>query len=165
MNSSSEYRDFSPSDLASRVLAVPATNGITISGGEPFEQNIGAMGEFLSAVRAVGKSVICFSGFRYEDILADAEKKTLLASIDLLIDGEYREQENNGSPLRGSDNQRFIFLTDCFLKEKDLILNDGRKIECDIGPDNSLEITGIPERGFLAKIERELNSRGLEILW
>lgn len=165
MNSSGEFHEYSPEDLASMVLDVPSTHGITISGGEPLEQNTAALEAFLSPIRSVGKSVICYSGMRYEEILEDPEKRVLLAYLDLLIDGEYRDKENNGTPLRGSDNQRFIFLTDRFDAEKDRMLRGGRAIECDIGVDNTLEITGIPERGFLKKIEREFDSRGLEISW
>ena len=56
-------------------------------------------------------------------------------------------------------------ITDRFSAEKDLMLRKCREIEFDLGMDNSLEITGIPERGFLKKIEQEFNSRGLEISW
>ena len=165
MNSSGEFYEYLPDDLASIVLNIPSTDGVTISGGEPLEQGITALRDFFSRVRLAGKSIICYSGMKYEDIREDSEKQGLLSLIDLLIDGEYREEENNGAPLRGSDNQRFFFLTDRFDAEKDRMLRGGRAIECDIGVDNTLEITGIPERGFLKKIEREFYSRGLEISW
>ena len=165
MNSSGEFHEYLPEDLASIVLNIQFTHGITISGGEPLEQDIPALKEFLSRVRLAGKSIICYSGMKYEDIRDDSKKQGLLSLIDLLIDGEYREEENNGAPLRGSDNQRFFFLTDRFSAEKDLMLRKCREIEFDLGMDNSLEITGIPERGFLKKIEQEFNSRGLEISW
>lgn len=165
MNSSGEFYEYTPKDLATLVLDIPNTHGITISGGEPFEQDATALGEFLSLVQQAGKSIICYSGMRYEDILCNLEKRVLLNSLDLLIDGEYREEQNNGSTLRGSDNQRFIFLSDRFTADKDKIFCKGREIEFDIGIDNTLEITGIPERGFLKKIEREFESRGIEISW
>ena len=165
MNSSREFHFFLPSDLASEVLKDPSIHGITISGGEPFEQDISALREFMAIVHSAQKSIICYTGLKYETILTDPEKRTLLDMIDLLIDGEYQEENNNGSPLRGSDNQRFIFLSDRFAEEKDMMLNQCREIECDIGLNNTLEITGIPERGFLQKIEKELNARGLEVLW
>ena len=57
MNSSGEFHEYLPGDLASIVLNIQFTHGIIISGGEPFEQDIPALREFLSRVRLAGKSI------------------------------------------------------------------------------------------------------------
>ncbi|HQR30027.1 MAG TPA: 4Fe-4S cluster-binding domain-containing protein, partial [Anaeromyxobacteraceae bacterium] len=59
-----------PGDLLRRVDAVrDRIEGVTLLGGEPFEQ-AGALAPFARAVRAGGFSVVAFSGHPLEDLLA-----------------------------------------------------------------------------------------------
>lgn len=105
----------SPEDLAQTLVSNPHIQGLTISGGEPMLQ-APALCRLIYAARSIRPiDVICFTGFRYE-VLEKQSKlpgvKELLQSIDLLIDGPYIQEMNTGIGLRGSSNQRFIFLTD-----------------------------------------------------
>jgi len=58
--------------------------------------------------------VICFTGYRYEFLLkkpADSGVPFFLSLLDVLIDGPYAQEKNNSVGLRGSTNQRIIYLS------------------------------------------------------
>jgi anaerobic ribonucleoside-triphosphate reductase activating protein len=103
--------------LADRVLAAAAADqveGLTLLGGEPFDQ-AGPLAALAEAVRGAGLSVMTFTGHVLEDLRAAgrADWDRLLAATDLLVDGPYvAERPERHRPWIGSDNQRFWFLTD-----------------------------------------------------
>lgn len=93
-------------------IALSGADGLTISGGEPFLQP-GALAELVRQVRDLkDMGVIVFTGYRYEELLRSPDAAALLNEIDLLIDGEYIRELDDGKGLRGSSNQRVIPLTD-----------------------------------------------------
>ena len=125
------------------------SEGLTISGGEPFLQ-ASALSELIKAIRLKTElDVIVYSGFYYDELIQknDSEVNQLLSEIDLLIDGPYIEAENNNEPYRGSGNQHLILLTDR-LKTK---VNDyyekeiGRKIQI-YGTRDETVMIGVPSR-------------------
>lgn len=81
-------------------------NGITLTGGEPLLQ-LNAAIELAKAAKQLGYNVWCYTGFTYENLPQGADR--LLDYVDVLVDGEYREDERDLSLLfRGSRNQRVI---------------------------------------------------------
>lgn len=104
------------SDVAARVLATPGIEGLSVLGGEPFEQPR-AVAEVCRAVRAAGRTVMVYSGYTLEELTASRspDVAALLAEVDLLADGRF--EEANPEPQRrwlGSANQRLHFLTPRF---------------------------------------------------
>ena len=86
--------------------------GLTLIGGEPFDQPE-ALKNLATAAQRAGLGVICFTGYRFDDLRLRGEPfSEALQSIDLLVDGPF-EQDNpeNSRALVGSNNQRFISLT------------------------------------------------------
>lgn len=92
-----------------------AVEGVTLLGGEPFDQ-ASAAADFAHGVRQAGLSVMTFTGFTLEHLegpAAPSGSAKLLATTDLLVDGPYRSSEIDvDRPWVGSRNQRFHFLTD-----------------------------------------------------
>lgn len=94
--------------------------GLTLLGGEPFEQ-VNQQG-LLPLVRAAKerypeKNIWCFTGYDFEkDILGRMvsewkETKELLSYIDVLVDGEFMiEKKDLGLIFKGSSNQRTILV-------------------------------------------------------
>ena len=96
--------------LAWEIIA-SGTEGITISGGEPFLQ-APALCQLLQTIkRHRDMGVIIYTGFLLEEITSLEGGAELLALCDLLIDGPYIRQLDDGKSLRGSSNQRVIPLT------------------------------------------------------
>ncbi|GMU63262.1 MAG: radical SAM protein [Myxococcaceae bacterium] len=100
-------------DVARRVLETPGIEGLSVLGGEPFEQPR-AVAEVCRTVRAGGRSVMVYSGYTLEELRARraADVDALLGEIDLLADGRF-EQDNPEQRRRwlGSANQRLHFFT------------------------------------------------------
>ena len=96
-------------DTAEIVAALkknPLLDGITLTGGEPFLQ-IDAAAELARSAKSLGLSVWCYTGNRFEELTADAQK--LLDNVDVLIDGEFVESLRDLElEFRGSSNQRII---------------------------------------------------------
>ncbi len=92
--------------------------GLSVLGGEPFEEanRLTVLGLLKKArERYPEKSIWCYTGYDYEkDLLrfiaeGRTEVEEMLAFIDVLVDGEFvEEQKNLRLPFRGSENQRLI---------------------------------------------------------
>lgn len=166
MNESFDFQTFTPERLAETVCGIKGTNGITLSGGEPFEQNPEALASFLAMVKNTHRNVMCFTGYKYEELLASTVWHPVLHQIDLLIDGEYVEAENNGTLWRGSSNQKFFFLSEALMEYKGKIEQElGRALEFDLNINQTVDITGIPPKGFLDRFKKSMNSNNYDIVW
>lgn len=97
------------------TLSLPFVDGITFVGGEPF-QNANHLTRIAKRVREEhpDKTVWSYTGFIIELLLMldeDDPKRQFLNYIDVLIDGQYIDEERDESDLkvyRGSSNQRLI---------------------------------------------------------
>jgi len=89
-------------------LTESSFTNVTFSGGEPFEQ-AKELTILSDAIKKAGKSIWIYSGYTFEQIIKDEEKKKLLQNCDVLVDGKY-EKDNTELNLkfRGSLNQRII---------------------------------------------------------
>ena len=101
-------------------LEKPYVKGLTLLGGEPFErENQKALVPFLKKVkeRVPEKDIWAFSGYDFEkDMLYGMMRewettKELLSMIDVLVDGEFiEEQKSLNLRFKGSANQRTILV-------------------------------------------------------
>ena len=125
-------------DIAKEFIAVNETEGMTVSGGEPFHQSdrlCRLAGEIRE--RRPGYGLIIYTGYTYEELTASDEKsvKELLGMTDILIDGAYVKELDDNAGLRGSSNQRVIPLTDRYSEHMEMYLNPAAR-------KNSMEING-----------------------
>jgi len=84
--------------------------GVTFSGGEPFLQ-AAELAQVAQAAHEKGWDVVTYTGFTYEELIADNDGgvKALLSASDILIDGRYiHELRSTRLKFRGSSNQRII---------------------------------------------------------
>jgi anaerobic ribonucleoside-triphosphate reductase activating protein len=104
-----------PEELAERAATTPDVEGISILGGEPFEQ-APACARFAKGARAAGLSVMVFTGYTLAELEAQRARESgvdeLLAVTDLLVDGRF-ERDNPERERRwiGSTNQTMHFLS------------------------------------------------------
>lgn len=98
-------------DIVLRIADNRLCRGVTISGGEPFEQ-AEACAELARQVRAMGMNVWVYSGYLYEDIAAGNLGEAavdLLDYADVLVDGPFVQALHSYDlQWRGSSNQRII---------------------------------------------------------
>ena len=75
--------------------------------------------------------VIVYTGYCFEELKEVPGADALLAQTDLLIDGPYIQELDDGRSLRGSSNQRIIPLTDRYANPEILALYgaEGRSAE------------------------------------
>jgi len=145
-----------PVTLAQQLCQEPDINGITLSGGEPFEQ-ARACGILAETVKKQGKTVMVFSGFAYEQLITwrDAHIQHFLSQIDLLVAGPYlREQACESRLWQASRNQTVHFLTADL--ERFLPWQDKEVIEISTNG-NQLMFTGFPGTEDIAWLEQTVN--------
>ena len=100
------------------ALAPEYIRGLTVLGGEPFEDaNRMAVTQLLRAVKAEypSKDIWCYTGYDFEkDLLSwigegKEDVLPLLELLDILVDGEFLlEKKNLRLKFRGSENQRIL---------------------------------------------------------
>ena len=123
--------------------------GLTLVGGEPFEQ-APELARLAREARRRGLSVVVFTGYTLEELRAGAVEGAgaLLGETDLLVDGRYRRDEPEGERRWvGSANQRFHFLTDRYRPgvERPGPGEADRTVELRVGPDGRVHASGWPE--------------------
>lgn len=139
--------------LIMEIKANKEIRGVTISGGEPFLQ-VEGLAAFVKKIRSMGLDIICYTGFKYEDLKKSKNKHItgILSEIDILIDGKYEFDKNTGSYLRGSDNQRIIHLKPTY-KKYEMEMNElkSRNVEVKSSGENMIFFAGIPPIGLSEK--------------
>lgn len=85
-------------------------DGVTIIGGEPFDQ-AESLASLVIKLKAKGYHLTVYSGFTLEELKArkDESVSLILSNVDLFIDGAFdRNLTKNAGEYRGSSNQRLI---------------------------------------------------------
>lgn len=99
-------------EIGAQLLRNPLTDGLTLSGGEPFQQAEDCLA-LARLAHSHGLNVWSYTGYTYESLLSQGTpaQRALLDEIDVLVDGPFRlEQRTLALPWRGSANQRVIDL-------------------------------------------------------
>ncbi|HKX77571.1 MAG TPA: 4Fe-4S single cluster domain-containing protein [Novosphingobium sp.] len=150
------------SDVIDRLGALaPEADGLTVSGGEPFDQPE-ALACVLAAWRELSdRSVLLFTGREMADI-----QSWLFAHpglVDAIVAGPFRADLPQTIALRGSDNQLLHILTPLGEEmrrfERDLDATD-RKLDVMFDADGDAWLAGIPARGDIGRLRRALASAG-----
>lgn len=156
-------------DWCKRVAAT-GLDGITISGGEPFDQPrpLAALLAGLDAWRAqVGLDfdILCYSGYPLRTLQKKHAK--LLAQLDALIPEPYAAGRPLGGVWRGSDNQTLVPLSprgearyrDCVAAPQP---PEEKRMQVGV-EDGRLYMIGIPHRGDMEALDALCRARGLTL--
>ena len=105
-------KDMSVEEIIAIIKKNELTDGVTLTGGEPFSQP-GDCAKIAGAVKAAGLNVWTYSGYTFEELCelskANAEIFELLSVTDVLVDGRFVLAEKSFNVRwRGSKNQRLI---------------------------------------------------------
>ena len=103
--------DMTTDEIIAQMRRNPLTDGLTLSGGEPFLQAAECV-TLAKAARDDGLNVWIYTGYTFEELLAQTQNshvRELLELTDILVDGPF---ELSGRSLnlkwRGSRNQRVL---------------------------------------------------------
>jgi len=106
-------------DLVDEVNKYTFKSGITISGGDPFEQKQ-ALLELTNKIK--DNNIWVFTGYLYEDLLKDETSRKILENIDVLVDGPFvNSLKSDTLVFKGSTNQRIINVVES-LKTNSIVL-------------------------------------------
>ncbi|MDR2091173.1 MAG: radical SAM protein [Clostridiales bacterium] len=133
------------------------TDGITISGGEPFEQaeDLAKTTEYFNRIGI--EDILVYTGFTIDELrgLKDKNVDYTLQNIAVLIDGPYvRESDLGVGNLKGSGNQNIIFLKPEFKDRYEAFYRDSRSMQefsiCD-----TVIAIGIPDKKYIIKFMKD----------
>ncbi|QJI29217.1 4Fe-4S cluster-binding domain-containing protein [Pseudomonas sp. ADAK18] len=140
-------------------------DGITISGGEPFDQPDALLALLGGLRRSAHVDILVYSGHAREQLepwLAQAD-----GLIDALICDPFEQQQPQTLVLRGSDNQRLILLSELGRQrfagyERPLNASD-RALDLMFDDDGSIWMAGIPGRDDVLRLRDLLQSQGHQL--
>jgi anaerobic ribonucleoside-triphosphate reductase activating protein len=139
-------------DVYRSIAALTDIEGLTVSGGEPFLQ-IDALYELLQRFREnTSLGLILYTGYYLAELreMGNAKVDEILSSFtDILIDGPYIDELNDGKSLRGSKNQTVHFLTGRYRDAAALYDSSARNVEMQV-TDKEMFFIGIPDRKTLS---------------
>jgi anaerobic ribonucleoside-triphosphate reductase activating protein len=141
---------------------LPSAEGITISGGEPFEQPDALISLLNILRRQSSVDILVYSGYAAENIAPTLEKATGL--IDALITDPFEMQTSHSRPLRGSDNQHLHLLTplgrERFRQYERPLSDKDKLLDVMFDQDGSVWFAGIPKRGDFQRLQALLIDQG-----
>jgi len=153
-----------------RSTATQGLDGITLSGGEPFDQPQGlrALLAGLHAWRKETKSdfdILCYSGYPLRTL--EAKHGSLLKMLDAIIPEPYIENAPPTAIWCGSANQHIVPLSELgkhkYAQYLDLPLSEcGKQMQMSVDGQRVWMI-GIPGRGDMEQLEAICQSRGLSL--
>lgn len=144
-----------------------AANGITITGGEPFDQ-VESLGALLAALRVQltdELDVLVYSGYQFSKI--EAHVREWPGMIDALISEPFEVSAPQTRPLMGSDNQQLHLLTPLgharFHSFQRCRQSDDERLDLMMDANGTAWLAGIPRRGDLERLQAILGERGTQI--
>lgn len=101
----------------------PLIDGVTFSGGEPFEST-DALYQLALLLKKDNINIWVYSGYSFEFLIGDPNRKKLLELCDILVDGKFVETLKDSSlKFKGSSNQRIIDIQKS-ISENKIFLNE-----------------------------------------
>lgn len=127
-------------------MPINSVEGLTFSGGEPFLQPL-ACAELATIVKQQGKSIMCYTGYEYTDLIESNNERinTFLSCIDILVDGPYKKDIPPVHPWAGSGNQRVLFLKEGRIVKEESYKGKAIAVEHEIiiSEDGTITCTGM----------------------
>jgi anaerobic ribonucleoside-triphosphate reductase activating protein len=141
---------------------ISKADGITISGGEPFDQP-DALFELTARIRSKTEAdILVFTGYPWASIRDMVG--TSPATIDALVTGPFDFEEKQTLALRGSDNQELHFITEKgrarFASFERLADERDRSIDVMFDENGDVWFAGIPARNDFRRLQELLESNG-----
>jgi len=146
---------------------LPQADGLTVSGGEPFDQPLALRALLTTWRQAHAGDVLVYSGYPLERLTPQLESFEGL--IDALITDPFQLEAPQTQALRGSDNQRLTPLTPVgiarFRAFNRTLREDERALDVMFDDrTGTVFLAGIPRRGDLQRLTALMNLAGHRIV-
>ncbi len=153
-------------ELADEILSGAGDGeieGVTLLGGEPFEQ-AAPLARLAGLVQRGGLSVMTFTGYELTTLRTWAARRpdiaTLLRFTDLLADGPFlRDRLDVSRPWIGSTNQGLHALTDRYSDHLPVLQQEQDRLEIRIRPDGAVAVNGWADTRALDELLAGLGRR------
>ena len=106
-------------------LKDPNVAGLSILGGEPFQNTLGILDVVKKVKAEIDKPIWIWTGYLYEGLINNEDNRELLNYCDVLIDGPFKEELKDLTlKYKGSKNQRVIDVKQTIKENKVILLED-----------------------------------------
>jgi len=134
-------------------------DGITISGGEPFQQYEQLIAFLHLIKKKTPFDVYCFSGYYLRELDSMFTDKLFYHYIDYLIDGRYDVSLHKDNNVKGSSNQTlYRFVNGIAVMQEEINPN---KWSVRVSKDNQIYMAGIPKKLDLNRLCSKLAESGI----
>jgi anaerobic ribonucleoside-triphosphate reductase activating protein len=134
-------REVSVAEVLRWIESAKEIEGVTFSGGEPFDQ-AAVLAEVARGAQKLGKGVVVFSGYSREELeTCGAGYRELMEASDLIVTGPYEQELAIKHALLASANQDLVFVTERYRKAVEGLR---RRVEFRIAGD-IVRVTGFPK--------------------
>lgn len=140
-------------------------DGVVISGGEPFAQPE-ELSVLLAFLKPLLPDILVFTGFTLCELQKEEATGNILPYISVLVDGEYRQEENRGEVLRGSANQKIHYL-DASLEQRYVTYQDqmdGKSMVQNFRTQDGMIAVGIHRKDFRRQLAERMEAKAFRIL-
>ena len=99
---------------------------VSLLGGEIFHQDLNIILSLVKRIKTeVNKPIYVWTGFTWEELIKDNQRKDILQYIDIITDGQFiQEQKNVNLLYAGSNNQRHILVQESLNQNEIIIKNN-----------------------------------------
>ena len=144
---------------------LPLVDGITISGGEPFDQFDALLAIVAQLREKTEVDILLYTGYSIEDIPDQLQQ--IKPYIDVLISDPFQRQTSQTLRLRGSDNQRLHCFTSQ-AKEKyayyqQVVTTNDNVLDVMFDAEGVVWFAGIPKRDDFIKLQTILKQQGHQL--
>lgn len=133
---------------------LPFADGVTISGGEPFEQPEALLALVSEIKQQFQGDILVYSGYEWSAIKDQVEQMS--PYIDALISEPFKVELPQTLMLRGSDNQQLHCLTPLgmtlFEQYQRTVTSEDKKLDLAFDEKGRLFLAGIPERDDMQRL-------------
>ena len=135
-------RPVSIREVITWIEAADGIEGITFSGGEPFDQ-AQALARVAQRMQSLGLSVLVFSGYTFHELRQGRGDgfHALVAATALLVAGAFEQGRPLAHQLMSSANQELVYITNRY---RNYQFKHSRQAEFRITADGAVRTTGFP---------------------
>lgn len=156
-----------PIEQLMRTLSsyLPLIDGITISGGEPFDQFEALLAIVVQLRERTKVDILVYTGYSVEDITEQLLQ--IKPYIDVLISDPFQRQSSQTLRLRGSDNQRLHCFSsqaiEKFAYYQQAVTTEDKVLDVMFDAEGVVWFAGIPRRDDFVKLQTLLKQQGHQI--